>query len=377
MSTTETTHESEEAPEGFFAENLLRVRSLDKTGTRILAVVTAMLLGAGGLIVLDPVPRGSAAITLSDFLGNVNVLSPIIFASVIVMLVTVLVLVLFGTMQVRVQWVFLLGPILLAFFGAGFMSTSADKKILAVPLVLVGLVFLAIWPKDDKAAHSLGYYRRPLTAVSVCVIGVLLLAWWRLGNQSFVFSLVGRVTTGVRWLLVPALILAGSDFAEAADSCAVAIVGRAGKLGEQAALWTVLAVALSGLLLAHSLMAAPTWLLLVLPFAGGITAYAAVLTRRLAVIPGQARHPSKRLVIVSGLAACSFAVPGFVATHNSFVAAGAGWGGLCMLLAFPASWYLLGRARNAELRRALLTSTRCSPCSRAACSPGQPISLVT
>jgi hypothetical protein len=184
--------------------------------------------------------------------------------------------------------------------------------------------------------------------VVLCVTAFFALGLWKLGYSQLTTLMILRVRVGVEWLLIPILILTGTDFGEAADAFSVIIVRHLGRpIAKVALLWVVIAAGLAGLLIAHAVVVSGWWFLFLLPFAALITAYSIVLVRRSGLPAGAAKHPSRLAIIALGICGAGCLVSDAFNDHNSVVAVGWGWGGLFVAYAFPISWYFLIRGSAA------------------------------
>ena len=352
-----TPEEADARHEGFLAENLIDFGSFELR-TKILAgTAVVVLLAAAAFIAAVNAVGGrsvvSVAVSQYGVLGAATgAISPPVVVAVDIALAVVFIMFTTATMHSRDDFVFLAGPFAFGFFAVGFMRTPADWLVLGPPVVVLEFMCYRLWVSSGLE-RSKGEPERPLPAgaillVVLCVAAFFGLGLWKLGYSQLTTLMILRVRIGVEWLLVPVLILVGTDFGEATDAVSVIIVEHLARpIAKVAIPWVVIAAGLAGLLIADAVVVSGRWFLFLLPFAALVTAYSAVVVRRSGLPAGAAKHPPRGVVIALGIVGAICLVPDAFNDHNSVVAVGWGWGGAFVLYAFPVSWYFLRRGSAA------------------------------
>jgi hypothetical protein len=277
---------------GFLTENFINFGTLEFRTKVLVATSIVVLLAAAAVIAAVSIggflrPAVGVAVSQYGVLGTATgTISQPVVVAVDVALAAVFIMLMTGTMHSRSDAVFLAGPLAFGFFAIGFM-TLADWLVLGPPVFVAEFICYQLWAGEGALSGFLraraksaghGGLERPLpagavTVVALCVAAFFALGLWKLGYSQMTTLMILRVRIGIEWLLLPVLILVGTDFGEAADAVSAVVVAHLARhISKAALLWVVIAAGLAGLLIANAAVASGRWFLFLLPFAALVTA---------------------------------------------------------------------------------------------------------
>lgn len=351
---------ADESP-GFFRHHLVHVRALP-TPTKVVAAlgVALVAIDVGGIALARP-PQGGAQVSfviappgladsqVASVTGSLLALSWVSIAGLII-------LSLLAALHARSAPPLLIAPVALLALTLFVLMVNVRSIVLAIPVAAIGVLFHRTWRRDfPPASHEPEAPREsPMRFGSVALVasivsGYLVAAYWALGESQMGFALF-RIDSYVGvWVLIPALILVGSDFGEMAD----AMTGPVARFVAQAdgavptrghALIGITAVG-AGVLIALAIDAIGFMAVLVLLPAGVITVYATVIICRQKLAGLPSRPPPAAIVVTVTLLLFVISLGTYVMRpHNDVVAITTYWA--CPLFAFLFPLSLSGLRRD-------------------------------